>query len=100
METRLEPGFRQHLIDGYSEDLKLGPIYKSCLEGSCPDRYSVVDDLLFVTRRNNTVLCIPQKADLRLSLLHDAHDAVIAGHLGFDKTYDVLRRTVFWSRMV
>ena len=99
METCLEPGFRQHLIDGYSEDLKLGPIYKSCLEGSCSDRYSVADDLLFITLRDRTVLCIPQNADLRLSLLHDAHDALIAGHLGFDKTYDILRRTAYWPKM-
>ena len=36
---------------------------------------------------------------LRLTLMHDAHDAVAAGHLGIDKTYEHLRRRFAWPRM-
>jgi len=99
METRLDPGTRQHLIDGYSEDNKLGPIYKSCLEGSTPNRFSLVNDLLYVERHGQSVLCIPRKSDIRLSLLHDAHDSVTAGHFGFDRTFEILRRSVYWPNM-
>jgi Integrase zinc binding domain/Chromo (CHRromatin Organisation MOdifier) domain len=36
---------------------------------------------------------------LRLVLLHDAHDAIIAGHLGIDKTYAALKRHFSWTGM-
>jgi hypothetical protein len=99
LDIQLEPGLRQRLIDSYQDDPKLGPIYASCLEGSTPPRYSLHNGLLCVTRRNCSFVCIPQKSDIRLSLLHDAHDSAIAGHLGFDKTYDNLRRYVYWPRI-
>jgi len=99
LTIELDPGVRQRLIDEYPEDHRLGPIYQSCLEGSCPPRYFLVNDLLCTVHRGSTVVCIPRKSDLRLSLLHDAHDSAIAGHLGFDKTYSTLHRSVYWPKM-
>jgi hypothetical protein len=99
MTVQLDPGLRQRLVDSYPDDPKLGPIYKSCLEGSIPPRYCLIDGLLCISRRGNTLVCIPQKSDIRLSLLHDAHDSAIAGHLGFDKTYNALSRTVYWPHI-
>ncbi len=37
-------------------------------------------------------LCIPNDAALRRRLLHEAHDVLLAGHLGVKKTLDRLRR--------
>jgi RNase H-like domain found in reverse transcriptase/Reverse transcriptase (RNA-dependent DNA polymerase)/Integrase zinc binding domain/Chromo (CHRromatin Organisation MOdifier) domain/Retroviral aspartyl protease len=99
VEITLDQGLRQRLIDSYEQDSQLGPIYESCLQGSCPPRYSLVDNLLCITRNDTTLVCIPRKSDIRLSLLHDAHDAAIAGHLGFEKTYDAVRRSVYWPRI-
>ena len=99
LDITLDTGLRQRLIDSYQHDSRLGPIYESCLQGSCPPCYSLVDKLLCITRKGITLVCIPQKSDIRLSLLHDAHDSAIAGHLGFDKTYDALRRSVYWPRI-
>ena len=99
LTVQLDPGIRQRLMDSYAEDPKLGSIHQSCLQGSCPPRYSLHNGLLCVARRGKTVICIPQKSDIRLSLLHDAHDSAIAGHLGFDKTYDHLRRIVYWPKI-
>jgi Integrase zinc binding domain len=36
---------------------------------------------------------------LRLVLLHEAHDAIVAGHLGIDKTYAALKRHFSWPGM-
>lgn len=99
MDITLEKGLKQRIIDGYSEDLKLAPIYKSCLQGRPPQRYLLYEGLLCVIRRGIPVICIPRHSDIRLSLLHDAHDSCIAGHLGFDKTYDNLRRIVYWPKI-
>jgi hypothetical protein len=99
MDIILKKGLKQRIIEGYSEDLKLGPIYENCLQGKPPQRYLLYDGLLCVIRRSLTLICIPRRSDIRLSLLHDAHDSCIAGHLGFDKTYDNLRRIVYWPKI-
>lgn len=99
LDLQTDKGLRQRLIDGYNEDPRLASIYQSCLGGKCPPLYSLHDDLLYVERHGDTLLCIPKSSDLRLHLLHDVHDATIAGHLGFDKTYAALRRFAFWPQM-
>ena len=44
-------------------------------------------------------LCIPNDKALRLQILHDHHDAPIAGHLGIDKTYASIANLFFWPKM-
>jgi transposase InsO family protein len=99
LDLQADTGLRQRLIDGYQEDSRLGPIYQSCLRGKSPSSYSLHDGLLYIERHGDTLLCIPKSSDLRLLLLHDVHDAAIAGHFGFDKTYAALRRLAFWPQM-
>ena len=49
-------------------------------------------------RYDQTRLCIP-KGPLRTQILHDHHDAPIAGHQGIDRTYAALHPMVYWPRM-
>jgi hypothetical protein len=58
-------------------------------------RYTLQDDLLYYDQNR---LCIP-KGPLRAQLLHDHHDASIAGHQGFDKTYAIMHQKFYWPRM-
>lgn len=99
LDLQADTGLRQRLIEGYQHDPRLGPIYQSCLRGKSPPLYSLHDDLLYVERHGDTLLCIPKFSDLRRLLLYDIHDAAIAGHLGFDKTYATLRRLAYWPKM-
>jgi transposase InsO family protein len=39
------------------------------------------------------------KGKLRQALMHGAHDALVAGHLGFTKAYERLRQGVNWPEM-
>ena len=43
------------------------------------------DDLLYFKKDR---LCILSIGRLRLQLLHECHDTVMAGHLGWEKTYE------------
>jgi hypothetical protein len=43
-------------------------------------------------------LVVPQ-GKLRQALMHGAHDALVAGHLGFNKAYESLRKSVTWPEM-
>jgi Integrase zinc binding domain len=43
-------------------------------------------------------LVVPQ-GKLRQALMHGAHDALVAGHLGFNKVYERLRQGVTWPEI-
>ena len=43
-------------------------------------------------------LVVPQ-GKLRQALMHGAHDALVSGHLGFNKAYERLRQGVTWPEM-
>ena len=101
LDINLDPGVRQCLVEGYPKDPVLGPLHENCRQkqASPSDRYFVADDLLWINVGGHQRLCIPQDTDIRSTLLHDAHDSPLSGHLGFEKTYESLRRTFYWPRM-
>jgi Integrase zinc binding domain len=43
-------------------------------------------------------LCVPMRK-LRQTLMHDAHDSIVAGHMGIDKTIASIRKRFEWGRM-
>ncbi|UYV84069.1 hypothetical protein LAZ67_X001057 [Cordylochernes scorpioides] len=60
--------------------------------------YKIIDGILY--RKNYDpmgkpwLLVVPKQ--MRVDILSEAHDAPMAGHLGFAKTYDRIRRKYFW----
>ncbi|UYV71040.1 hypothetical protein LAZ67_8001511, partial [Cordylochernes scorpioides] len=60
--------------------------------------YKIIDRILY--RKNYDpmgkpwLLVVPKQ--MRVDILSEAHDAPMAGHLGFAKTYDRVRRKYFW----
>ncbi|GJJ74408.1 hypothetical protein EMPS_06766 [Entomortierella parvispora] len=99
LSVSLSPDVRDQLVQDYNDDPRLGPIYKDCLDGKVANGYSFQNNLLYFTRRGATTLAIPRNSPIRLTLLHDAHDSATAGHFGFQKTYDNLRRFVYWPHI-
>jgi Integrase zinc binding domain len=43
-------------------------------------------------------LCVPM-GKLRQTLMHDAHDSIVAGNLGIDKTIASIRKRFEWGGM-
>jgi predicted aspartyl protease/transposase InsO family protein len=60
-----------------------------------PEKYKKADGLLYDAGGR---LVVPD-GKLRLVLMHDAHDAIIAGHLGTDKSLATLQRHFSWPGM-
>jgi integrase-like protein len=58
--------------------------------------YSLGHDGLL--RYDQDRICIPQ-GPLRAQILHDHHDAPIAGHQGIERTYASIHRLFYWPRM-
>ncbi|UYV84117.1 hypothetical protein LAZ67_X001223 [Cordylochernes scorpioides] len=65
------------------------------------NKFQVVNGILYRKNYDPTglplLLVIPRH--LRMEILGDLHDAPTAGHLGFAKTYDRIRRRFFWPGM-
>ncbi|UYV78461.1 hypothetical protein LAZ67_16001479 [Cordylochernes scorpioides] len=65
------------------------------------NKFQVVNGILYRKNYDPTglplLLVIPRH--LRMEILGDLHDAPTAGHLGFVKTYDRIRRRFFWPGM-
>ena len=57
-----------------------------------------LDGLLYEVDNGKRRLVVPQRK-LREALIHGAHDALVAGHLSFNKALERLRQSVAWSEM-
>ena len=57
-----------------------------------------VEGLLYAVDNGQRKLVVPQ-GKLRQALMHGAHDALVSGHLGFNKAYERLRQGVTWPEM-
>jgi transposase InsO family protein len=82
--------------------------FKDVLEGvklACPPQQyarfrSEGAHLFYKDPFHNTArLCVPNNKDLRLTLLHDHHDAITAGHLGATKTINAISQLYYWPKM-
>ena len=43
---------------------------------------------------------IPNDLDLKKTIFEAEHDSIVAGHMGMDKTAELIRRNFFWPKMV
>jgi hypothetical protein len=57
-----------------------------------------LDGILYAVENGQKRLAVPQ-GKLRQALMHGAHDALVAGHLGFNKAYERLRQSFTWPEM-
>ena len=97
----------KQIREGYPEDSYFGPILKELTkeEGNPGMRSRVAQFKLdggliyFIQDPDTPRLCIPKVKHLQLYILHDHHDAQIAGHLGVDKTYAGVTRSYFWPKL-
>lgn len=62
-----------------------------------PGKNFIIENGLVYTKDNR--LCIPDMKELKLEILYDHHDSKTAGHYGFEKTLDILRRNFYWPKM-
>src|ERR1700727_592924 len=78
----------------------LGEIMKTIQGGGESNCFHIDKGLLYY--RNDEYsdwrLCIP-KGQIRETILHDNHEAPIAGHPGRLKTYSNIARTYYWPGM-
>lgn len=60
--------------------------------------YSLQNDLLYKVNRNNEYLLVIPKTKVSTVLI-SGHDVPLAGHLGFSRTYGIIRQRYYWKNM-
>ena len=100
-DTASEPLDTQ-ISDAYDQDEEIASVLKCLREGS--RRHSNVS-LSQCSERNGRLyydnrLWIPANKALRARLLHDHHNAPVAGHPGRAKTFELLARRYYWPRLL
>ena len=114
--SRLPDGVEDRLKLEYLEDYDFKEIYKTLrnegngnddvnnkqekLNDSILRHYKILNDLLIftVTDGDEERICLPL-GEIRNQVLFDYHDAKVAGHMGFIRTYEVIHRYFYWPRM-
>ena len=63
--------------------------------------YQLRNELLYFSphKLDFTRLVVPRYDSLRVDILHDYHDSVVAGHMRMDKTYEGIQRDYYWPNM-
>jgi hypothetical protein len=61
--------------------------------------FKVRDNLLYKEEKPSPPRLYIPDCSLRTDLLKEAHDSSTSGHLGRDKSYELLSRTFYWPRM-
>lgn len=106
----ISPDHQRQIKDAYSLDPTFEPIFTLLKTGNPVPKalaqtikhYRLVDDFLFYTAIvddwPHERLCLPD-CEYRRHVLHDSHDAPIAGHPGLLRTYLLLQDSYYWPAM-
>nr|GEZ03829.1 hypothetical protein [Tanacetum cinerariifolium] len=81
------------LPDEYTSDPDFEELYASC-QSHATGGYHVLNGFLFKRQQ----LCVPRH-NIRLTIIQEAHEGGLAGHLGAEKTVHILRSHFFWPKM-
>ncbi|XP_021759482.1 uncharacterized protein LOC110724372 [Chenopodium quinoa] len=92
METKIL-GF-EVMNESYKDDLELKEIMESCKNG-VHGSFVIVDGFLFKGNK----LCVPKGA-IRELLIKEAHGGGLAGHMGIQKTLEILQSHFYWPKML
>src|SRR4051812_7942784 len=98
-KIRVDGKFWGKVRKGYEEDKNIKDTLQrvgKAKEGETVDSFSIKDGILYKNRR----ITISNSPKLRLTILHDLHNSPTAGHLGWEKTLELVVRTYYWDGML
>ncbi|KAG7674262.1 hypothetical protein KSW81_006082 [Nannochloris sp. 'desiccata'] len=67
--------------------------------GAGPSKWSLHDGFIYAEKNGEKLIYVPASKSLKDLIIHDHHDAAIAGHLGRDKTIAAIGTTYTWPGM-
>jgi RNase H-like domain found in reverse transcriptase/Integrase zinc binding domain len=97
--TLSRPILSKYVVSDLLREYKVDEAIRKDLENPEEGRFEKsLDGILYAVINGQKRLVVPQ-GKLRQALMHGAHDALVAGHLDFNKAYERLRQGVTWPEM-
>ena len=91
--------FHQSLLEEVfafgQEDPEWMAEYEKAMSNSPSNHMEYVEGSLYYKGR----LYIPDSLELKRTIVSKEHDTLVAGHMGQDKTVELVRRNFFWPQM-
>ena len=95
---------KQQMFEGYEKDKHFAPILE-ILQNPTPKpkqlaqvkNYELKDKQIYLKKGQRLV--IPRIKEIITKVLEENHDNEIAGHVGTEKTYEIISRSYFWPGM-
>ena len=86
-------------VDEIRAAYKIDQLASSIIKGvivSRVEHFSIYNKLIWYDK---TRIYIPDVMALKTKILHECHDSKLAGHFGFQKTYDLIARQYYWPTL-
>ncbi|TIB07156.1 hypothetical protein E3P90_04139 [Wallemia ichthyophaga] len=102
--TSIDETFQNKIRRDYQEDTKIKEIIEKIQnnDDNTSDTHKIREGILTFSAQPGDLdeerVVLP-KGETRDIILHDFHDAPVAGHLGTDKTHNSIARHYYWPRM-
>jgi hypothetical protein len=94
-KVRFTSELLEEVFNRGSEDPDWMEEYEKAMGGHPSDHVEYEDGGLYYKGR----LFIPDSLELKKSIVDSEHDSRVAGHMGADKTVELVRRNFFWPQM-
>jgi len=91
----LDSDLHQLIRKAYKKDPKTRDLLSSLEKPGPVSNYRLRDGLIYVNDKSRA-LYIPNDSEIKKKILWECHDSCTAGHLGLDKTLDLISREFFW----
>jgi len=97
----LPPDIEDLFQKGYSQDPVPNAVLTDLREGNRKNQYLTIAECRDINGhlQYRGKLYVPDCAELKAQLLRNYHESPVAGHIGRNKTYELLSREYYWPRM-
>ena len=97
--TVCESALWQQLRDAAKSDMEYQQLVVDINDELADDDLQVHDGLIYQVSSRGTRVLVPDDINCIATLLHDVHDAPVAGHMGYARTLKLLSRHFKWPHM-
>jgi Integrase zinc binding domain/RNase H-like domain found in reverse transcriptase/Chromo (CHRromatin Organisation MOdifier) domain/Integrase core domain len=94
----MNPDWYHQVTNGYKQD-KFATEIMTGKWGVEDPAWHVQDGLIYRVENGTPKVYVPPVPELRSKVLYNNHDILLAGHLGMDKTYELVSRHFYWPNM-
>lgn len=96
LSSNVTNGLFKLIRDGYDADDDYKRIITKLKSGETVVNRVLSNGIIY---NYNNQICVPNNNQIKQLIFNEHHDGILAAHAGFDKTYQSIARTFYWTGM-